>query len=402
MKRMNSITKLLAASALLFTGVLAWGVVVDSSVANVDGAPILSSDFDKLVQAVTEQQEAQAPGSMSRPGVQTAVEKEVLNKLVADKLLYLASEREKVKVRDSELDEAAKAAQTQLIGAVNPKTNKEYTEKEIKKQFKDILKKEGITENQFRDKIKEQLAVRKLLETVVASRVKPVEEEDVKTLYDEVKAFADGNKKKIDAMPEGRHKQEVGAIAARLKILTAPQVRIGHIYIAVPQGASAAVVKEKETLAKSIRKEIADGKIDFSEAVMKYSEDTLGKQQTGGDMVLAKGSPLIPKAIEDKAFALDVGKMSDPIKTDVGFHIIRVKEKKAGEELTYDKVAREFAQFIASQRVETVIDAYVEELRAGADIKITKKFDEPAAEEKAIAGAKEEKPAVAKEDKKPV
>ena len=66
--------------------------------------------------------------------------------------------------------------------------------------------------------------------------------------------------------------------------------------------------------------------MDFSVAVKKYTEDK-NAIASGGDMILIKG--IAPKAIDDKAFTLAVGKVSDPIKSEVGIHIIKIKEKRA-------------------------------------------------------------------------
>ncbi len=98
-------------------------------------------------------------------------------------------------------------------------------------------------------------------------------------------------------------------------------------------------VKKKEELAKQIKKEI-DGGLDFSAAVKKYTEDK-NALASGGDMILIKG--VAPKAIDDKAFTLAVGKVSAPIKSDVGFHIIKIKEKRAEKSISYDDISKDLA-----------------------------------------------------------
>ena len=142
-------------------------------------------------------------------------------------------------------------------------------------------------------------------------------------------------------------------------------------------------VKKKEELAKQIKKEI-DGGLDFSAAVKKYTEDK-NALASGGDMILIKG--VAPKAIDDKAFTLAVGKVSAPIKSDVGFHIIKIKEKRAEKSISYDDISKDLAQYLAQQRVQMAMGKYIEELYNKADVKVTKTFESDALLEEAAAKA---------------
>ena len=93
-------------------------------------------------------------------------------------------------------------------------------------------------------------------------------------------------------------------------------------------------------------------------------------------MILIKG--IAPKAIDDKAFTLAVGKVSDPIKSEVGIHIIKIKEKRAERSISYEDISRDLAQYLAQQRVQTAMGKYIEELYNKADVKITKTFESDA------------------------
>ena len=160
-------------------------------------------------------------------------------------------------------------------------------------------------------------------------------------------------------------------------------------------------VKQKEELAQKIKKEI-DGGMDFSEAVKKYTEDK-NALASGGDMILIKG--VAPKEIDSKAFSLAVGKVSAPIKSDIGYHIIKIKEKRAERSVSYDDIAKDLAQYIAQQRVQLAMAQYIEELYNKADVKVTIEYESDAlleasqkeAQEK--ASAKDAKPAAKKDVK---
>ena len=203
--------------------------------------------------------------------------------------------------------------------------------------------------------------------------IKPVEEADAKELYTRVEAVLKNNTKKMKEIEkqDPAKLKEAQLIAAKLKQLTAEQVRIGHIYLAVTKDMKPEDVKKKEALANQIKKEI-DGGMDFSAAVKKYTEDPAA-MTTGGDMILIKG--IAPKAIDEKAFTLAVGKVSAPIKSEVGYHIIKVKEKRAEKAITYDDIARDLGQYLAQQRVQLAMANYIESLYNKADVKVTKTFE---------------------------
>lgn len=189
--------------------------------------------------------------------------------------------------------------------------------------------------------------------------------------------------------------KEAMAIAAKLKQLTAEQVRIGHIYLAVTKDMKPEEVKAKEETAKKIKKELDGGK-EFSTAVKEYTEDKAALA-SGGDMILIKG--IAPKALDQQAFSLPVGEVSAPIKTDVGFHIIKIKEKRAEKQIGYDDIKRDLAQYLAQQKIQTTLAAYIGELYDKADVKITKTFESDKLLEEAAKADEAAKKETSKESK---
>lgn len=381
-------SKLLTALCAVLLGISAQAKVMDSSVATVNGKPILASEYDGILEEVTNQYAVAAPQFLARPYAKDLIGKEILKDLISKELVYQASQEAKITVKDSELDEAVNEIKSRFV--VDEKTGKEDP-KGAEKRFNEALKKQGLTMKSFRAKLSKEIASRKYLEQELPKNIKPVEEADVKALYDEVQAVMKNNTKKIKEMEKAdpMHLQEVQAIAAKLKQLTSEQVRLGHIYLAVTKDTPAADVKKKEELAKKIKKEI-DGGMDFSAAVKAYTEDPQAVT-TGGDMILIKG--MAPKEIDAKAFTLAVGKVSDPIKTDVGYHIIKIKEKRAERVLTYDDLKNDLGQYLAQSRIVAAQGKLLTELANKADIKITKEFEVDkviAAEQAKAQAAKQE------------
>jgi len=376
--------KLAAAALAVLTAVTLQAKVIDASVATVNGEPIATSEYETYLNNVLEQYKTSAPQALQQPYAQDILGKEVLNNLISTKLVTQAAKEAKIIVKESELTEEVNAVKDSF--QIDPKTGKQDP-KGAEARYKAALKKQGLTQKTFEKKLSEEIAARNLMEQKVKEQVKPVEEEDVKALYANVEAFLKNNTKKIKALEKDDPKgaQEAAAIAAKLKQLTSEQVLIGHIYLAVTKDMTPADVKKKEELAKKIKKEI-DGGLDFSTAVRNYTEEKQALA-SGGDMILIKG--VAPKEIDAKAFSLSVGKVSDPIKTDVGYHIIKIKEKRAEKQVTYDDISQNLAQYLAQTRVQEVLISYVKELYDKADIKVTKKFeiDEVIAKQQAAQAA---------------
>lgn len=392
MKKMNKLALLALA---LTVGVGVQAKVMESSVATVNGRPVLSSEYDSYLSGVVEQYKVAAPQILQQPYAQDVLGREVLKELISKELLYQAADEAKIQVKDSDIDAGINEIKARFM--VDEKTGKEDP-KGADKRFSEALKKQHMSLKTYKEKIKKDIAVRKLVEQRITTTVKPVEEADVKALYSDVETCLKGNAKKMKALEQkdpARFKEAM-AIAAKLKQLTAEQVRIGHIYLAVTKDMKPEEVKAKEETAKKIKKELDGGK-EFSTAVKEYTEDKAALA-SGGDMILIKG--IAPKALDQQAFSLPVGEVSAPIKTDVGFHIIKIKEKRAEKQIGYDDIKRDLAQYLAQQKIQTTLAAYIGELYDKADVKITKTFESDKLLEEAAKADEAAKKETSKESKK--
>jgi len=377
---MTKTSKLLFALFMGCCVLSAQAKVMESSVATINGKPVLASEYDAFLDSVVEQYKMTQPQALERPYATDILGKQVLAELISKELLSQAAEEQKIVVKDSELDEAVNEIKTRFAidettgqPILDPKT-KQPDMKEAEKRMNEALKKQGLTLKTYRAKLGKEVAVRKLMEQRLREKVVPPQEADARALFDQIQAVLKNDTKTLDALAKESPEKlaQTQAIAAKLKQLTAEKVRIGHIYLALTKDMTEAQVKEKEKLAKKIKKQIDGGK-NFNEAVKEYTEDKQALAATGGDMILIKG--VVPKEIDEKAFSLSVGKVSDPIKTDVGYHIIKIKEKSAEQTVEFEDIANDLMQFLQQERVQKVMAEYVEELYAKADIKVTKEFE---------------------------
>ena len=119
------------------------------------------------------------------------------------------------------------------------------------------------------------------------------------------------------------------------------QIRARHVLIRM-QGSPLPVkpgqkdLTEAEALAKAeeIRKRVLDGKETF-EAIARAESDDTGSGANGGDLGFFHHNQMVPP-FEEAAFALKPGEVSQPVKTQFGYHIIKLEAAKTYEDVRPD------------------------------------------------------------------
>lgn len=109
------------------------------------------------------------------------------------------------------------------------------------------------------------------------------------------------------------------------------------------------VATEKE--AQDIEKMLADGQ-KFEDLAKKYSLD--GSKDYGGDLGYFTSAEMVPE-FSKAVFALKVGETSQPVKTDFGWHIIRLEDRKLGAAQPYDQVKQAIRNVLLRQKVGEVM-----------------------------------------------
>ena len=109
---------------------------------------------------------------------------------------------------------------------------------------------------------------------------------------------------------------------------TGERVRARHILVSVPQDASAEDQQLALAKAISITQRLNSGE-DFATLAQQFSDDT-GSATQGGDLGFFGRGQMV-KEFEDAAFSLPIGQISEPIKSQFGYHIIQVEEKDNGD-----------------------------------------------------------------------
>jgi len=127
-----------------------------------------------------------------------------------------------------------------------------------------------------------------------------------------------------------------------------------HILIAVGKNANATAQKTALAKAEGIEKELKAGK-DFA-TLAKADSDDLGSKAQGGDLGwLEKG--VTDPAFEAALFAMKKGEVSDPVKSDDGYHIIFLRDVRPESVRSFDEVKSELAKkYLDEQREHAYSD----------------------------------------------
>jgi len=132
------------------------------------------------------------------------------------------------------------------------------------------------------------------------------------------------------------------------------QVHARHILIHTrPLAAGQKEQSDAEALAKAqeVRKKIVGG-ADFAAVAAQESDDT-GTKTKGGDLGTFKHGQMVPP-FDQAAFTLPIGELSEPVKTQFGYHLIKVESR---ETKTFEEVKPEVEKRVAPQMAQEAITA---------------------------------------------
>ena len=147
---------------------------------------------------------------------------------------------------------------------------------------------------------------------------------------------------------------------------TPEQVRASHILFKIDGKDEAAVKAQAEKVLAEVKKPGAD----FAKLANQYTEEEVGKTR-GGDLDFF-GRGRMAKEFEDAAYALEVGQISDVVKSPFGLHIIKLTDKKAATTRSLDEVRAQIEDQIKWERAQAeaqrIVDGVAPLLKTPADL----------------------------------
>lgn len=328
-KKLVKVTSVVLVSAFMLTGCGAGG----NNVAKVNGETISVEEYSKDYNIIKKRYETQyGPEFFKQEGpdgktMEEVLKENVLDKLVIEEIIMQKAEKDKIVATDKEVDEEVKGFK-EMVGG--------------KEGFDNFLKTNEMNEEYFKSGIKKELTVEKY-------REKYLESLDLKEK--ELKEYYEANKDRYET------------------------IKASHILV------------EKEDEAKEILEELKNGG-DFAELSKKSIEP--GAAERAGDLGYFGRGQMVPE-FEEAAFKLKVNELSEPVKTEHGYHIIKVTDKKE----TFEQAKDEVKTDLENEKFEEKLENIKEEAKVKTYMENVEKVDSDKKEEK-----KEDKEKTNSEDKK--
>ncbi len=148
------------------------------------------------------------------------------------------------------------------------------------------------------------------------------------------------------------------------------EVHARHILIRAAAGDEKAS-KAAEDKIKAIIVRLKKGE-DFEKVAKEVTEDPSGKAN-GGDLGYFSKEQMVPE-FSDTAFKLEKGQISEPVKTQFGWHVLKVEDKRVKPVPTFEQVKPQIEQFVVRKAQAEL----VQKLRTEAKIEKMYKTEEPA------------------------
>lgn len=144
-----------------------------------------------------------------------------------------------------------------------------------------------------------------------------------------------------------------------------PEIRSSHIFVAVRPDAPADQVKKAMDKIRGIQQnQLKDGKTSFAEVAQRFSEGVAAPM--GGDIDYQSRDKLDPKYYETAVALGKPGKVSDIVRSQFGFHIIRLTAIRPWEEVDKGQVKR----MLFDERRNQIFDKYMAQLRTQSKVSV--------------------------------
>lgn len=316
----------------------------------------------------------------------------ILDSLIAEKALSAEVMRSNLTVSDLALQQEI----AQIPGLLSSEGKFDF------ERYKGLLAAQGMTPEMYDARLRSDMAMQQLSGAIqstafaprsVTTRLSDIRDQErevqelilavaqfvpqVKVTDEMVKAFYDKNGKFFEIAEQAKIEYvilnnaavgdqvsvsdaDVSAYyAANQQRFTAAEARrVSHILIAVNKDASAADKAAAKAKAEAVLAEVRAAPADFAKIAKAQSQDP-ASAELGGDLdMIEKGA--LPKPMEDAAYSLKQGQISDLVVSDFGFHILTVTDLKSASVKPLDEVKLAIAQDLKNQKMAQKYSEFTE------------------------------------------
>lgn len=331
----------LAVSAILFTGC---GIKDQNAIIKVNNKAITQSEYNQLMDQSLAQVPFGKPEDLkgNKDGFfYLMTEQRVINQLIVKELLDQEADKRGIKVKGKDIDEAMKKVLDQVGG---------------RDRLMEVLKENGVSVSDFKNDLKSQVRMRKLAQA--AGKIS-VTDKDCEDFYkknpdkfqnpDKVRAshiLISANPYQISEEIKSKSKGEISEQELKAKV--------------------EAKIAEKKALAEKLDKELKLDKSKFEAYVKKYSEDP-GSAAQGGDLGFFAKEQMVPE-FSEVAFNSKPDTISDVVKSQYGFHIIYVKDRRAAGVTPFEKAKSGIKEHLVMEKQIKALDDLIIAAKKNAKI----------------------------------
>ncbi|MDP6085223.1 MAG: peptidylprolyl isomerase [Nitrospinota bacterium] len=298
-------------------------VVIDRIVAVVNKDIITLSQVQEAGRGEFSQLQQRYNGRRLKREIER-VQRKYLDLLITRRLRVNRAKEMELSFTDAEVDRA--------LEDVKKRNNISDSELEV------LLKREGMTIPEYRERVGEEILLRKVMNIEVRSRVS-VTPREIKAYYK----------------------------SHRSEFLPPERIRAGHILFLAPINAGQDIERVKRTAAERVLRGIRKG-AGFSEMAKRHSQDPSAAR--GGDLGIILRGEVLPN-FERVLFAMKEGEVSDVVRTRAGFHIIKLVRRLPRIPPPLSQVEKKIRNRIFQEKVTARMRRWMEELKKKAYIEVT-------------------------------
>jgi peptidyl-prolyl cis-trans isomerase SurA len=306
---------------LLYGPISSSEAVVDRVVAVVNQEIITLSEVEKLTGPL--QQEIRTEDRWEKRERVREVCRSVLEKMIEEKLIDQEVKRAGVKIPSKDVEGALEEI----------KRKNSATQEDLER----ALIKDGLTLEAFKKDIEKKLLRMKLISWAIKTESK-AEEKELRDFY----------QRNID-----RYRRN-------------ESYRPGHILFIVPKEATPEEIREIRRQCQKVLEKIKGGE-DFGEMALLYSQDATAKDR--GELGYFRKGELLP-AFEKEALRLRIGEVSGIIRTEYGFHLIKLLDRKGGDAPPFEEIKEKVHADYLEREKENAIQQFLSTLKEKSVIEI--------------------------------
>ncbi|MGV8079443.1 MAG: SurA N-terminal domain-containing protein [Syntrophales bacterium] len=296
--------------------------ILDRIAAVVNGEVITLSEWNTAFQAVQERIEKGYKGP-NKDQIMEEARAATLNRLINSKLIELESKKAGMTVKEEDINAAIR----------DMLSRQKISLEDLRKN----LAKEGITLEQYKEDIRENMTRQRLIRREIGAKV-VVNDEEIGEYYK-------------------NHREDYEGTEA---------VHLHLIFLPLPGDAGTEGRDRLRTEARSILDRIRKGE-SFEAMAYQFTKGPAPEQ--GGDIGFVERNSLVAEA-DREAFRLNVGEVSDVIEASTGFYILKVVDKRGAGTKSLADVRNEIKARIENEKMNKKFDEWIADLRKSALIEI--------------------------------